>query len=103
NLFQRLCDKPAEHTLPPSVTRFAQWVADSDAVLARRLLAALETADSLQIVKAARHEIDRLIHAVRVLSQNVTGTHKVALPYGTITFYIRKPTFFEKLFKSLSR
>ena len=99
SLLERLCAKPSEHTLPDSVIQFVAWIAENDAVISRRLMAAIETEQSLIIARAARVEISRLIAAVRSLDQSMTGSHSVEMPYGRVTLNVRKPNFFEKLKK----
>lgn len=98
-LFYRLCLKPSEHVLPESVSQFAMWVSHQDAVMARKLTAAIETEESLMIVKVARLELDRLVTALRSFNQNISGTHYINLPYGSISLHVRKPTVFEKIGK----
>jgi hypothetical protein len=97
SLLERLCAKPSEHTLPDSVVQFVAWIAENDAVISRRLMAAIETEQSLIIAKAARVEISRLVAAVRSLDQSITGSHSIEMPYGRVTLNVRKPTFFEKV------
>ena len=97
SLFKRLCSKPLEHALPESVTRFAAWISENDATISRKLMAAIETEESLLIVNAARAEISRLVEAIRHMDQRVTGTHTVCLPYGKITILVRTPSVLEKM------
>jgi hypothetical protein len=96
-LFERLCQKPSEHRLPESVAMFAAWVADNDAIIAGKLIAALETKRSVAIVKAARVECARLIACIRNPSVNLIGSHEIVLPYGTIVLDVRKPNVIERL------
>jgi hypothetical protein len=102
NLFQRLCAKPLEHSLPESVARFATWIADNDAVIAGKLIAAIQTEQSLAIVHAARVECNRLISCIRNPAMNLIGSHQIVLPFGTITVHVRKPNFAEKCRKFFS-
>jgi hypothetical protein len=98
-LFERLCQKPLEHTWPRSLLQFASWLCDENAESAKRIIAAIETEHSLVIVKAARLECRRLLQALHDLDSAFAGTHTIQLPYGTISLHIRKPNLFEKIRK----
>lgn len=96
-LFNRLCSKPLEHKLPESVTKFVAWVSDNDSITSRKLMAAIETENSLAVVKSARVEISRLINAIRDADQRIHGQHEIGLPYGSITISVRFPNTLEKI------
>jgi hypothetical protein len=101
-LFKRLCEKPFEHKWPDSLIQFANWLCDDDSVAAKRIIAAIETENSLMIVNAARLECNRLLQALHKLDSAYAGTHRMELPYGTISLRIRKPNLFEKIKQFLS-
>lgn len=102
NLFERLCQKPFEHKWPDTLIQFASWLCDNDSEAAKRILTAIDADSSLEIVKVARIECNRLLQALHNLDSAFAGTHRIELPYGTISLHIRKPTLFEKIKKILS-
>ena len=101
-LFERLCHKPFEHEWPDTLTTFANWLCEDDATAANKLIAAIDAERSLLIVEAAKAECKRLVEALRNLDAAVSGTHKIELPYGTISLHIRQATVFENFKKYLT-
>jgi len=102
DLFKRLCQKPSQHTLSPRVQSLLEWASDHDSQIARRLMVALETEQSVSISTAAEGELQRLVRSIREMNQSAEGTHQIDLPYGTIVVTVRHPTFWEKLGKLFS-
>jgi hypothetical protein len=95
-LFERLCKKPLEHKWPDQVLKFVGWICDNDSIAAKSLQTGIEAEKSILIVQAARHECARLMQCIKSLDSAI-GTHRVDLPYGTISLHVRKPTFIEKI------
>jgi hypothetical protein len=101
-LSKRLCLKPSLHTLSPRAQSVLEWASDNDAQIARRLMVALETQESIAISAASEAELKTLLRAIREMNQSTVGTHQIELPYGTITVTVRHPSFLEKLGKFFS-
>jgi len=102
DLAQRLCNKPGTHTLPTYVQTKIAWVCDNDSTVARRIMAAIETEDSVAIASAGVAEVENLVRRIQSLDMSAEGTHTMRLPYGLITVYVRKPNLFEKIGKLFS-
>ncbi len=99
--FKSLCEKPFSHNLSDEFKHQMQWLCDNDAMASNKLLSAFDTESSLLVSKAAKKEIDNLINKISNLDGSAVGTHECNFPFGQVTIVVRKPTFFEKIVKSI--
>ena len=93
----KFCNKPFEHEWPEDIFTFVGWICDDDAVAAKKLTVAIETESTLMTARYAKEECHRLLVSIKNLESAVMGNHRIELPYGTITLYVRKPSLMEKV------
>jgi hypothetical protein len=93
----RLCERPSESSLEPSMVSLMSWVSDNDMSQAKQLLSALETERSLAVSAAAIGDVGKLMKAVQAIDRNAVGVHEFTLPYGKVTVRVRHPSTFESV------
>jgi hypothetical protein len=98
-LFAHFCNKPMTHQLSGYVRSVLDWVTNHDSEQARKIIAAIETEQSLIVSRAAKSELERLRRSIAAMDSSAVGTHSIALPYGSIVVVIRHPTLSEKISK----
>jgi hypothetical protein len=101
-LATRLCNKPSLFQLPVHVQSRITWVCDNDSIVARKLMAAIETEESISIARAGQEDVARLIQRLSSTEAAVEGVHTLIFPYGRINVHVRKPNLFEKIGKLFS-
>lgn len=85
-----VCAAPQLQTLPCTVRNQLEWACNRDASVARQIMAAFETGESMRIADAGRREINTLLESVAKIEGRVTITgHKsVVFPHGVLTVSI---------------
>ena len=102
DLATSLCNAPDQAQLPPHVQSKISWVCDNDSVVARKIMAAIETEQSVAIAQTGILEAQNLVQKLRGMDASTQGTHTIVLPYGRISVHVRRPTFSEKIRKFFS-
>jgi hypothetical protein len=96
---QELVASSTEFALPPDLLDKARWLADGDAVVAQKLLAAAEQEDAAIRVAYIDEELRRIEALLLDIDTTRRVTHTLSLPQGEIVLTVELParTLLQKL------